>query len=335
MVVLADGVPPAPDVLSVLVDWRLNPLMALVVALAAAAYFAAIRRVKRNGGRWPLGRSLTFFAAGLGVLSWASMGWPEVYGPALFSVYAAQTTVLLMVSPFLIALGRPLELARVALGPVGRARLDRVLGSRAARLFTVPVVSPLVLGLVPFLLFFTRLYPASLDQVGLLWPLQVVWVLLGLAVLIPLWESDEISAQMIYPIALLFAFIELLVDAVPGIVIRLNTHVLAAGYFAALGRAWGPSLLSDQQLGGDLLWCIAEAVDVPFLALLVIAWIRSDRREAARVDRALDLDERRPAASAATRVADRAGFTRPWWETDASVFGNRASQFERPTSPSD
>jgi putative copper resistance protein D len=331
MVVQADRVPPAPDVASVFADWRLNPLMAVLVVLVAVAYLAGVRRVRRAGGRWPLGRTLIFLIAGLGVLIWASMGWAEVYGPVLFSVYAAQTTVLLMVSPFLMALGRPLELARAALVPTGRARLDRVLSSRPARLFTVPVVSPLVLGLVPFVLFFTQLYPASLDHTALLWSLQVVWVVLGLAVLIPLWESDEISAVMVYPIALLFAFIELLVDAIPGIVIRLNTHVIAAGYFAALARPWGSSLLSDQQLGGDLLWCIAEAVDAPFLALLVIAWIRSDRREADRVDRALDLQERtRPAA---VRVADPTGMTTPWWETDASVFGNRASQFERPDPP--
>jgi putative copper resistance protein D len=223
----------------------------------------------------------------------------------------------------------------------GRARLDRVLSSRPAKVFTVPVVSPLALGLAPFLIFFTGLFPASLEHVGLRWALQLALVVTGLAVLIPLWESDTINAAMVYPIALLFAFIELLVDAIPGIVIRLETHIFAASYFVSLARPWGPGLLDDQQLGGDLLWCIGEAVDVPFLALLVIAWVRSDRREALRVDQALDAEEsRRPVtvpgatsapATAGPRQADHSTFNQPWWETDASVFGTRAGQFERPT----
>jgi putative membrane protein len=89
------------------------------------------------------------------------------------------------------------------------------------------VVSPLLLALIPFLIFFTPWYQTSLQH-PLLQPLtQVVLLLVGLAVLVPLWEADTIAARNPYLVALLFAFIELLADAVPGIVIRLDTHVIA------------------------------------------------------------------------------------------------------------
>jgi cytochrome c oxidase assembly factor CtaG len=156
---------------------------------------------------------------------------------------------------------------------------------------------------------------------------NVVLLLTGLAVLVPLWEADTVAARVPYALALLFAFIELLADAVPGIVIRLDTHVLAA---AELTRPWGASLLHDQQLGGDFLWCIGEAVDVPFLALLAIQWYRADVRQARQVDAALDAErDARPGPAAVPGAAGEPDDDRPWWERDASVFGDRAGQYRR------
>jgi putative membrane protein len=268
------------------------------------------------------------------------LGWPAVYAPALFSVYAWQIVALLMVVPLLLALGRPVELAMAALDGTGAARLRRVLDSRPARLFTVPVVSPLLLAVIPFVVFFTPWYPATLRHPALHVASNLLLLAIGMAVLLPLREAGTIAARVPYAIALLFAFIELLADAVPGIIIRLDTHVIAA---AQLTRPWGASLLHDQQLGGDLLWCIGEAIDVPFLALLAVAWYRSDARHAQQVDLALDaaaLDAAALDAAALDAAADRAPdpatgeqaggeLTRPWWEQDASVFGDRAGQYRR------
>src|SRR5262249_5014856 len=253
--------------------------------------------------------------------------WPAVYSPALFSVYALQVVTLLMVVPLLLALGRPVELAMVALSEPGAARLRRLLDSRPARLVTVPVAGPLLLAVVPFVVFFTPWSPLPLQHPGLLPVTHVLLLAVGLAVLVPLWEAPTIAARIPYVIALLVAFIELLADAVPGIVVRLDTHVIAAGY---LTRTWGPSPLHDQQLGGDVLWCIGEAIDIPFLALLAVQWYRADTRDAQHVDHLLDTT---PASTATASKAGRteldSGMTRPWWEQDASVFGDRASLYRR------
>jgi putative membrane protein len=328
MTVLGYAGPPAPTLGIVAGAWRIDPVVLVVVVLAALAYLAGIRRVQRRGGRWPMPRTVAFVCLGLIGLVVTTMGWPGVYAPVLFSVYALQVVTLLMVVPMLLALGRPIGLAKAALGPVGAARLDAVLNSRAARLFTVPVASPLLLALIPFLIFFTPWYQATLQH-PLLQPVtHVALLLVGLAVLLPLWEADTIAARIPYLVAMLFAFIELLADAVPGIIIRLDTHVIASGYFAALARPWGPTALDDQQLGGDFLWCIGEAVDVPFLALLVLQWSRADTRVAQHIDEVLDAAR----ATLGPRSGDQASDTdndQPWWETDASVFGDRAKDFQR------
>jgi putative membrane protein len=317
--------PPAPTLSAAWEVWWFDPLIALVVVAAGAAYLWGMAAVRRRGRRWPLGRAVAFFVLGLGGLAVTGLGWPAVYARVLFSVSALQLVLLLMVVPLLLALGRPVELALAASGEAGAARLRRVLDSRAARVFTIPVVSPLLLAVVPFAVFFTGWYPAVLRHPAIGSLTDVVLLAIGLAVLVPLWEAGTIAAQVPYAIALLFGFIELLADAVPGIVIRLDTHVIAA---AQPARAWGLSLLHDQQLGGDLLWCIGEAIDVPFLALLAVQWYRSDARQAAQVDRVLDAATEPVQGPAIIGVPDD-GMTRPWWEQDASVFGDRARQYRR------
>jgi cytochrome c oxidase assembly factor CtaG len=311
--------PPAPTLRGVWTAWQLDPLLATVVLVAAVGYAAA----RRRGRPWPLPRAIAFFGLGLGGLVVVGMGWAAVYARTLFSVYATQVVALLMVVPLLLALGRPVQLAMTALGETGAARLRRVLDSRPARLLTIPVLSPLLLAVVPFLVFFTPWYPATLQHPILHSVSEVLLLAIGLAVLVPLWEAATIAAGIPYAIALLFAFIELLADALPGIIIRLDTHVIAA---TQLTRSWGASLLHDQQLGGDLLWCIGEAIDVPFLALLAVQWYRSDARHAQQIDQALDAAS---PLSGATVEEVGAELGRPWWEQDASVFGDRAAQYRR------
>ena len=313
---------PVPTLGGAWAVWRFDPLVVAVILTAGTAYLAGILAARRHGRRWPLTRALAFFGSGLGSLAIGGLGWPAVYARALFSVYALQLVALLMVVPWLLALGRPVELAMTALSEAGATRLRRVLDSRPARLVTVPVVSPLLLAVIPFVVFFTGWYPATLHHPVLGSLTHVLLLAVGLAVLVPLWEAGTIAAQVPYALALLFAFIELLADAVPGLVVRLQTHVIAA---ADLTRTWGPSPLHDQQLGGDLLWCIGEAIDIPFLALLAVAWYRSDARHAAQIDRLLDT---------ATVDTDESGepdddADRPWWERDASVFGDRAARYQR------
>jgi cytochrome c oxidase assembly factor CtaG len=102
-------------------------------------------------------------------------------------------------------------------------------------------------------------------------------------------------------IGFLIAFVELIADAVPGILLRLHTTVIGASVHLSAVPAWVPTPLRDQQLSGDVLWFIGEAIDLPFLAWLILRWIRADAREAAVVDARLDeeYDER------------------PWWVIEA------------------
>jgi cytochrome c oxidase assembly factor CtaG len=48
--------------------------------------------------------------------------------------------------------------------------------------------------------------------------------------------------------------------------------------------AWFPSPLRDQQLAGDLMWFLAETVDLPLIILMFVRFSRSDKHEAKSFD---------------------------------------------------
>jgi putative membrane protein len=73
-----------------------------------------------------------------------------------------------------------------------------------------------------------------------------------------------------------------------GVPIMSGNEVFALDYYTELGRTWGPTLLQDQQTGGGLLWVFGDVVTVGFLAGLYLQWLRSDARDARRIDRQLD-----------------------------------------------
>ena len=63
------------------------------------------------------------------------------------------------------------------------------------------------------------------------------------------------------------------------------------GLLPRAGPALGPSLRSDQVIGGGALWVLGDIVGLPFLAAQFIQMIREDETEAAGVDAELDAVE--------------------------------------------
>jgi putative membrane protein len=101
----------------------------------------------------------------------------------------------------------------------------------------------------------------------------------------------------------LLVFAELVMDAIPGILLRLNNHILdGLGTIAGAVPLWFPSAYHDQHLSGDFLWFIAEIADVPVLILLFIRWSRIDRHEAKELD---DLSDEEMAALTREHLRNR------------------------------
>jgi cytochrome c oxidase assembly factor CtaG len=284
--------PPLPALLAV----RPDPVALAVLVPAVAAYLVGVARARSRGRSWPLRRTLLFLLLGAGGYLLVTCGFTGVYSADIRYAFVTRLIVLVAVVPALVVLGRPVALARAATGAVGNARVDRVLGSRAARALGNLVVAPLVpLAVVTVLLTpfsgWLRVTPTGSALVDTVVPAA------GLLVAIPLAEPLIPFSGAVVVAEFMLAFAELVADAIPAILLRLSTTVVDGMTRVAVNApAWAPHPLRDQQLAGDLLWCIAEGVDVPAVVLLFVRWLRSDRRESQQFDDLSDEEYDRLAA---------------------------------------
>ncbi len=276
----------------ILGSWKLDPVALAVLLLAAALYLAGVVRVARRGGRWPARFTLFFFVFGLGSFAVIEFGFLGVYSGELRFAFTTRIALLLFAVPACIAAGRPLGLLRASLGETGVGRLERVLGNRILRLFGNAVFAT-VFSAAVFCLFLTPVAWIARGTPAIDTALGIVVPLVGLIMVLPIAENADGRTSLFITAEFLLAFVELIIDAIPGIVLRLNGAILDHAPAVASAAPWFPSALRDQQLAGDLLWFIAEVADVPILVLLFVRWTRSDRREQKTFDELSDeeLDE--------------------------------------------
>jgi cytochrome c oxidase assembly factor CtaG len=279
----AKGTATAP--LSVLLtSWFFEPVAFFVALVLIAGYTGGLLVLRRRGEAWSRWRVVGFYLLGVGSFVVVNLDFLGVYSHDLRYAFSTRTALLLFVVPALISLGRPLTLARTALQGSALDRLERFFNSRPVRILGNAMVSPLV-AVVIFSIFLTPLSgilrQSDLGQAAI----TVLIPALGLLLILPLIENSGGRTGFFVTVEFLLAFVELVIDAVPGIALRVNTHILD-GVAAVQGvyPAWFPSPLRDQQLSGDLLWFIAELGDIPVLILLFIRWSRVDKREAQSFD---------------------------------------------------
>ena len=124
------------------------------------------------------------------------------------------------------------------------------------------------------LLFLTPLPPEVRAHAAALAAAQILLPVLGLLAVLPVATGEEPASTTTMAIGFLIAFVELIADALPGILLRLHSTVIGGAATLSSVPTWLPSPLRDQQLSGDVLWFLGEAIDLPFLAWLVVRWIR-------------------------------------------------------------
>lgn len=318
---MANGVLPDPTPARLLGTWQADPFGLALVALLGGLYAWGVVRLLRRGERWSPARTAAFALLGLGTIAVATMSSLAVYDRELFWPAALQNLALDLLAPLGLALGDPLGLARRALPPGGAARLERAMRGRTVRVLTFPPVSTaLVLGselavcLTPYL-------GAALRHEWLHRLLYLHLLAAGCLFVLPMLTREELLPSWCTPpVRALLVFVDGLVDAVPGIVVMTGGTLVAGGWYATRRHGWGPSPAHDQALGGGLMIAVAELVGLPFLIAVFVEWVRTERGRTAALDRRLDAELERAPAPAAEAEAE---LTRPWWETDRGVVGER------------
>ncbi len=302
--------PPELTPLRALTEWTLDPWALAFVLVLGGLYLAGARRAGAAGG-WPASRVVAFCGLGLGFAVLATMSFVGVYQSVLFYVRAAQTILLLLVVPLFLALGRPLSLVIAALPGCGR-RIEAVIRGRTARILTFPAVTTLVLIVTPFLVYFSPWYAAGFRSALVRYLTYLALIAPGFVFFWTLLRVDPVPKAYPYLVSLWVTGAEVVGDAVLGLAVIADNNLIAAAYYHALARPWGPGLRTDQVIGGGALWILGDLVGLPFLAAQLIQMIREDEAEATVVDAELD------ARDAAERPA---GPQQPWWESDPRFAG--------------
>lgn len=280
----------------VLLAWRLQPGVLAAAAALGGGYGWGLRR---RTGHWPAGRTAVFLA-GVATILLVGCSFLGVYDDAYFWVRAVQNTVLLMVTPMLLALGAPIRLAADTLPPRVRAPLAKALHSRAARALTFPLVVTVVLVVPLLVLYLSPLYELTLRSAVASGLAGTAVALTGFVYYWSRFRVDPTPRQDSYLVTLSITVVEMLGDAVLGVVLWLGPLV-ATGWYAAQATGIDPRL--DQTLGAGILWIGGDLVGLPFILLVVNRMSREDSRKAAVIDAELDA----------------AGPTGLWWESDPQL----------------
>jgi len=317
--------PPELTLARAFTEWTLDPPMLALILVLGGGYLALAHR--RPG--WPVARRIWFLGLGLGFLVIATMSFVGVYQPVLFYVRAVQTVLLVLVVPLFFALGRPISLA-VAAFPRAGDRVQAMIRSRPARVITFPAITTFALVGVPFAMYFTSWYTAVFHSTTVRELTFLALMAPGFVFFWTLLRVDPVPKEYSYAVSMWITGAEVIGDAFLGIAVIASQYLIGGAYYQALGRPWGPSLQTDQVIGGGVLWILGDLVGLPFLAAQLIQLMREDESDAARIDAQLDArDAEREAAKAGAAAAggepgSAAGpepEPKPWWEDDPRFTG--------------
>lgn len=274
------------------------------------------------GVRWPWWRSLLFLVLGLGGIVVCTMSSLAVYQHAIPWAFAVQVSLLMTVVPVALAAGDPIGLLRAGCSPTSLARLDRVLRGRMARVLTFPLAAA-VLGVIgQMVLFFGPFLRPALEHGWLMNLVYLVALIAGSLLAWPLLGEDLLPTWCTPPLRMLFAALDGLLDAIPGIALVSAGTLIAHGYFLQ-GRSFADAH-ADQQAAGTLAVAIAEVVAVPLLVVLFFQWAKVEVRANAEDRRSSVIEGvAKPVGGA---PVDEPTVERPWWETDPG-FGRRTEEY--------
>jgi putative membrane protein len=240
----------------------------IVIVLGAAAYVAAVARLRRRGDRWSPGRT-TWAVLGLGLLAAALLPVPD---PA-FPLQVARHLLMVMAAPAALALSAPLTLAMRALRPAPRRYLLAVVRSGVAdALVRAPVVFVLEVGGM-YLYYLTPLYMVA-EHVG--WVHLLVHLHMFLAGCLLSWfliGRDPLPAR-------------------PGTRARLFVLFAAAGCHDLMAKLMYAHLLprgagsaAGIEFGAQIMFYGGDVVELVLATALLLDWYRRGTRALAREER--------------------------------------------------
>lgn len=285
--------PPPLNWLAAFSTFTPDALTLVVGAAAAAMYVIGVRRLIQRGDNWSHLRTFAWLA---GVAAGVFITNTEIsrYAMVSMSAHMTQHMTLGMFVPILLVLGAPITLALRALAPakydlVGpREWITIVLQSNYSKLITHPLIALTIYSGSIYAVYFSSLMTSMMSSHLGHVIMHIHFVLSGYLFFWLIIGTDFQPRNIGYPFKLLLVFMSIVIHAVFGLILMQSTSLVGGGWFGKVAPIWLSDPIADQQLAGSIAWSFGELPMLLVFIALGVQWAKSDRQQAARLDRQAD-----------------------------------------------
>jgi putative copper resistance protein D len=305
--------------------WSFDPVVAGVLVLVGAAYVALWVSARRRGQAWPGWRVALFLVVGLGSVVVCTMSSLATYAVVVMPALAAQLTLLIAIAPYCLGLGDPIGLLRVGLPPRGARRVDGALNGPVMRVLAFPAVAAALSLVVMMVVFFSGLLAAALASSAVMDAVYLLVLATGCLFALPLMGGEVLPAWCTGGFRLLFAVVDGIFDAIPGLAVLATSTALAGGYYVHVAAPdWVGDTMHSQHIAGAVMIAVSEVVSLPLVVTLFFLWaVNETGRDAADVRAEVAARPEGPGGPGEEPVLER-----PWWETEG--YSRRRTEEYRP-----
>ena len=243
----------------------------IILLAGLGLYFLAMNRIADRvlpARQW---WHLVSFALGLLVTLATFIPSPDLFGPEhRFTVSMGQMLLVIDVGPLLLFSGIPAEM----LQPLQQRN------ALIRNLF-----KPYLVGIVSAVILWSWFVPALFEAASqnlTIWILkQILFLISGLLLWWPL-ASPISMGKPSYPVQLLYLFIMRLPMTILGIIFTFADKLIYISRSFSL-EICAPSSISDQQIGGLVIWMIGGLIIIAILTVVFFRWFNKSERQNIRV----------------------------------------------------
>jgi cytochrome c oxidase assembly factor CtaG len=262
------------------------PVAMIVVALGLYLWGVRRNNALHPRHRWPVGKTIAWvgalFTTGIAIFSFVG-----VYDGELFWDHMVQHLILIMVAAPLYAVASPLRLAFNSTSGTAHIVVTEALRSRVAKFLGNPIVAFILYAVVIPVSHLTVWYNYTLTQENVHNAEHLTFLLVGYLFWRQIFGNDPNSHRLHPALQFFYLFMAIPIDTFTGLSLAGASHELFPAYFAT-HRTWGPSLITDLHVGGDIMWVVGDTLMLWPMIPVAIRWMHLEERKADRIDRELD-----------------------------------------------
>ncbi len=255
--------------------WNWNPLPTLLLLMAAYIYLNGLSNWQRPShpiSRW----QRTSFFTGLFVIFIALQSPVANLAEHMLSFHQLQHFLLRMMGPLLVLLGAPLTpmlrgLPRWALLGIVRPAVRHPLARAVYEKLTNPVISVSIFMGVLYLWQFPGGFNLALRNEFVHAMMHMTMMSSGFIFYWAVIDPAPRRSRVHYGVRVLYLGLIVLPNTLLGAVITFSRGIIYTGY-EDVYQPFGMSLLTDQQIGGLMLWVPGDMMSILVAGIVMIMW---------------------------------------------------------------